>query len=247
MVIDMHAHLWNGEYENDKAEILKAVDLFRISKVYVSGIGSCCPDETEVKNGNDEVYRFRKAHPDCIGGYCYINPLNRNCMDELQKGIEEYGMSGMKLWVATFCDDARVFPLVEKCIDYRVPVLIHSFYKAVGQLESESTALNVAHLARRYPEAKLMMAHLGGNCYHGLKTIAKYQNVSVDISGSPFPRDDVDYAVKMVGADRVLFGSDMPGSSFLLSDGQVKEADLTRNERNKIYYENALRLFDRTH
>jgi len=36
-------------------------------------------------------------------------------MEVLRSGIENRGMSGIKLWVATYCDDAKVFHLVEKC------------------------------------------------------------------------------------------------------------------------------------
>ena len=90
-------------------------------------------------------------------GFCYINPVQDNCIDVLRKGIEEYGMEGMKLWVANYCDDPRVFPLVEKCIDYNIPILVHSFHKAVGQLEFETTGIHTANLAQRYPKQELWL------------------------------------------------------------------------------------------
>ncbi len=74
-------------------------------------------------------------------------PATPTALDVLRHGVEDCGMSGMKLWVATFCDDPLVFPLVEQCIRYRVPVLIHTFYKQVGQLPYESLGGNVAALA----------------------------------------------------------------------------------------------------
>ena len=81
-------------------------------------------------------------------------PIQDNCIDVLRKGIEEYGMEGMKLWVATYCDDPRVFPLVEKCIDYNIPILVHSFHKAVGQLEFETTGIHTANLAQKISGSK---------------------------------------------------------------------------------------------
>lgn len=245
MVIDIHTHIFSGRYEKSESEILKAIELYDISKVYVSGLGAgLYAGMEEVEECNREAYRFMKAYPDRIGALCYVNPLHANCMETLERGIEEYGMSGMKLLIDVLCDDSRVYPLVEKCIGYRAPVLIHCFYKAVGQLPYESTALNVANLAGRYPEAQLVMAHLGGNCCHGIKAIAGFENVSVDIAGSIFLRDDLDYTVKKLSADRVLFGSDMPGS-FLICSGQVLEADLTGDQRDRIFYKNALRIFGR--
>lgn len=244
MVIDIHAHIWAGRVEKDKQDLIKACELYDITKVYVCGLNGYYPDSSAVTEINNEVWKFMKERPEHIGGFCYINPANGNSLDELKRGIEDYGMSGMKLWVATLCDEPCVFPIVEKCIEYRIPILIHTWRKASGQLEKESMAENAANLARMYPEAKLIMAHLGGNCYYGIKPIADCKNVWVDFSGSVFRRDEIDYTRKLVGADRILFGTDMPGS-YLINYGQVEEADLTDEEREKIYYKNALRILAR--
>lgn len=245
MVIDIHAHLWDGSFDENKREILNACEQYNIDKVYISSLGVQFPSEDEIAGLNRETARFVREAPDRIGGFCYISPVHGSAMHELKKGIEEYGMSGMKLWIATYCDDPRVFPLVEKCIDYHIPILVHAFHKAVGQLECESLGINVAKLAETYPEAKIIMAHLGANCYRELKPVCHLKNVSVDISGSIFRGDDVNYAKKMVGADRILFGSDMPGASFLVNYGQIKGADLDENERDLIFYKNALKILER--
>ena len=245
MVIDTHAHIWKGSYNENKAELLKAGELYDISKIYISGLGSFFPDEAEISELNHEVYNFMLEQPEKIEGLCYINPRHRNSPDVLKNGIEHFGMSGMKLWVATLCDDPLVFPCVEKCIEYKVPILVHAFHKAVGQLEFESLGEHVANLAVRYPEAKIIMAHLGGNCYNGIKPIENCKNVWVDISGSLFRRDEVDYTVKHVGAERVLFGTDMIGS-YLVNLGQIEEANLNNEQRELIYYKNAMKIFDRS-
>lgn len=244
MLIDMHTHLWLGSFEEDKRTLLQACEDFEISKLYVSGLGGLVPDEEEVALLNGEVHRFMKEHPGRIEGMCYVNPRHEGALDTLRRGIEEYGMSGMKLWVSTTCDDPRVFPLVEACIGYRVPVLIHCFHKAVQQLDNETIGTNVARLAARYPEAKLIMAHLGGNGYNGIKPIQPYPNVVTDISGSLFRRDELEYAVERLGAERVLFGSDMP-TSFIVCLGQVEGAELTDEQKQQIYYKNAQRIFAR--
>ena len=157
MVIDMHAHIWKGRYKENKVELLKASELYGISKIYITGLSSYLPDEAEINELNHEVYNFMKEQPKKIEGLCYINPRNKNSLDVLKNGIEYYGMSGMKLWVATLCDDLLVSPYVEKCIDYKVPILVHAFHKAVGQLEFESLGEHVANLAAKYPEAKIIM------------------------------------------------------------------------------------------
>lgn len=246
MLIDAHAHLWKGSYGKNKDAILRLAEAYHVDRTYVSALAEdFYPTGDDIEELNGETAAFIREHPDLISGYCYVNPRLESALTSLRRGIESQGMSGMKLWVATFCDDPLVFPLVEQCISYRVPILIHTFYKTVGQLKYESLGANVAGLARRYPEAKIIMAHLGANCYTELKPVIEYKNVSFDISGSLYRRDELDYAVRLLGADRILFGTDSPGVNFLVSRGQVEEADLTNEQRNLIYYKNALKIFDR--
>lgn len=243
MIIDMHTHVWGGRYEPHTSDLIQNCERYGISKVIVSGISRQYPDEEEIRQHNADVVRFKRERPDLVEGYVYINPRNADAKEVLRRGIEDDGMIGLKLWIAAYADDPIVFPLVEQCIEYDVPILLHAFKKSVRQLQDETTGIHVAALARRYPEAKLIMAHLGGNCYDGVKAIRDCPNVWTDFSGSLFLRDEIDYAVEQLGSDRILFGSDMPGCSFITNYAQVLEADLTPRQREDIYYNNARKLF----
>lgn len=243
MIIDMHTHVWGGSYESHTRELIENCERYGIAKIIVSGIARQYPDEAEIVRHNEDVVRFRSEFPEVVEGYVYANPRHANAVDVLRKGVEENGMVGLKLWIAAYSDDPLVYPLVERCIELDVPILLHAFYKAVHQLPDESTGVHVARLADRYPEAKLIMAHLGGNAYHGIKAIRDKPNVWTDFSGSLFGREDIDYAVSQVGSERILFGSDMPGCSFITNYAQVQEADLTPQQRENIYANNARKLF----
>lgn len=243
MVTDVHAHLMLHGKDRDRANLLKTAERYGVSRYYISTIdGSELPDEETIDKNNQATADFVKDYPGLIKGYVYVNPRNANAMDVLRKGIEEQGMSGLKLWIATHCNDPLTFPIVEKMIEYNKPILIHTFVKAVGQLQYETTSYHVGKLAERYPEAKLIMAHLGGEPYHGIRNVAKYNNVWIDHSGTLVGSNDLDHTVKLVGADRVLFGSDMP-IAYASSYGQVLEADLTAEEREKIFWKNTAELF----
>ncbi|MEG2857874.1 MAG: amidohydrolase family protein, partial [Clostridia bacterium] len=222
----------------------RAIERYGISKIYVSGLNQISnPNADMIRRYNDEVADFKRAEPQYVEGYAYISPELPSAMDELRHGIEDSGFIGVKLWMSTLCDDECVFPLAEKMIEYGVPVLIHAFHKAVGQLPNETLGGNVAKLARRYPELKIIMAHLGGNAYHGLPPVIDCKNVWTDISGSIFRGDELAYAIDMIGASRIMFGSDMPGN-FIVNLGQVTELALAKDDSDAILYKNALRVFD---
>jgi hypothetical protein len=248
MIYDMHAHLWDGQYDKNKKQIMTICENYNVSKIFISSLkdGVERPTEEDITRLNNATWQFMREEPSTIRGWCYVNPANKNALSVLRHGIEDCGMSGMKLWIATFCDDPLVFPLAEYCAEHQVPILIHTFYKVVGQLKYESLGTNVANLARRYPELKILMAHYGASCLREIKPIVPYKNVRVDTSGSIYHRDDIDYLKKMIGVKRIIFGTDMPLISYLLVYGQIMEADLTQEEREAVFSGNAKCLLERS-
>ena len=243
MVIDIHAHIWGAHAEKDKVEMLKAAEMYDISKIYVSGLKSYLSDAEEIDFLNNEVYKamLEDSH---FGGAVYVNPMNANTMDVIKLACEERGFEMIKLWVCTYADVPQVNPIMEYAEENGIPVLFHAFKKTTPQVPNETTGIHVANIARRYPKTKILMAHIGGNCYDGLPAIRDCKNVFVDFCGSIFSGDMINYAAEYVGADRILFGTDMPGG-YLINVGQVLGADLTEEERDKIFYKNAQKLLDR--
>ena len=244
MIYDVHTHLWSGRFEENKRELLRAAEAYHIDKLFVSGLNSMPnPSEEQAAEVNQAVWQFKKEQPGLVEGYVYVSPEHPGALESIRRGIEDWGFVGVKLWMASLCDDPRVFPVVEQCIEYRAPILIHSFHKAVGQLPFETTGEHVANLARRYPQARILMAHLGGNAYHGLPAIRDCPNVWTDICSSIVRGDSLSYALELLGEDRILFGTDMPGS-YLVNQGQVEELAVSDRVKEKIFYRNACKLFE---
>jgi predicted TIM-barrel fold metal-dependent hydrolase len=242
MLIDMHTHMWLGSAEKNKRMLENVRERYGVSRIMLSSLGCFDPDENEIATLNDMTLAYMNEEPNFVSGYCYLNPRNANTLIELNRRLDQ-GMIGVKLWVATFCDDALVNPIVETCIRRGVPLLIHTFYKANGQLPYESLGENVAALARRYREAKLVMAHMGAACFRELEPIRLLENVSVDFSGSLAHADDLPYAVSLLTSKRVLFGTDGPLIGFHVSYGQLLEANLTQDQYDDIAWRNAQTLF----
>ncbi len=246
MVIDIHAHIWAGRYEEDKEFLMKSIEMYDIEKVYISGLKSYISDVEEVDELNEEVYKFMREQPRHIGGAVYVNPKNANVMDVIRRACEDRGFEIIKLWCCTTADDVSVDPIMDYAEENGIPVLFHSFHKATKQVENESTGIHVARIARRHPKTKILMAHLGGNAYDGIPSIRDCKNVWCDHSGSIFHGDDINYTVEQIGVERLLLGSDMPGGPYLINVGQVLGADLSEEERDMIFYKNAKKLLDRS-
>lgn len=243
-LIDMHAHIFCANpVDREKRILLKNIEVYDIDRVCISALNGFFPSEDDVNRMNRESYHFTLEHPECISAYVYVSPEHKNALSVLRGGIEDYDMIGAKVWVSEKCDSPRLEPLAEALIDYKKPLLIHSFKKSTGQVANESSAMNVRALALRYPELKIIMAHVDGNCYEGIECIRELKNVYVDVSGSTARRGEVEYAVEHLGEDRVLFGSDATGCSFAIPYGKVLDARISDGAKRKILCDNAMKFF----
>ncbi len=239
-LIDIHAHIWLDNEEDNVRSMTRAAKEYGIQKILISPLGSHQPSREEIHLLNLRARELCDRNP-LFSRYVTVAPEQSGALSVLEDGLQT-GAVGMKLWVSCLCDDPRCDVLYKRCAEENVPVLIHTFAKTVGQLPGESTAVQLRRAALRHPDTVFIMAHLGGNCYHGIPMVRDLENVYADFSGSGSRRDDLPYALEQLGAERILFGTDMPGS-FVMSWGQVLSAGLTEWEQSQICRNNALRLF----
>ena len=103
---------------------------------------------------------------------------------------------------------------MERAISLKVPILQHTWIKTNGNLPGESTPYDLAELARRHPNAQFVCGHTGGNWELGIRAIRNVKNVCAGIAGSDPTSGFVEMAVRELGPERVIHGSDAGGRSF---------------------------------
>ena len=209
------------------------IDLFLCSNI---GPFLPHPGLDEVAEMNAVLAGELRRHPDRLRGYCYVNPrFGRASLDDLRRNVEDRGMIGIKLWIATLADDPLTDPILEYAAEHRLIVLAHAWRKTVGRFPYESTADNIAAAARRHPEVRFLMAHLGGQPESAVNTVRACPNVAVDTSGTIIGAGEVALAVQRLGADRVVFGSDLHHIDLAANVGKVLGAGLDAGTEQKVF------------
>ena len=74
-----------------------------------------------------------------------------------------------------------------------------------------------------------------------INTAKKYDNIILETSGVSM-HSKIREAVKKVGEDRVVFGSDYPFHDYSVELQKVMVAGLSRRQRELLLYENAKKL-----
>jgi uncharacterized protein len=250
-VIDCHAHLRHRSFRGWEAEdeqLLDAADRLGIDLLCCSMLTPRRPATTEgYQECNRWVADSLRRHPDRLLGYCYVNPgTGQDALDEVRRCYEVDGFIGIKLYNEHTCTEPIVFPVIELAIELGIPILhhaghMHYFVEAQPKI---SDGGHLAELARRYPEATLICAHIcgGGDWEWTIKALRHAPNVYLDTSGSVTDDGVVEMAAQVLGVDRLLFGCDM---SMTAGVGRMRGARLTEDEKQKILGGNMRRILTR--
>ena len=248
MIIDSHVHLvdWDGSRSTQSLVRLAAkhgIDPLICSCLGVGGYVRY-PTPEQVVAANDYLLQGIEGFAEKIVGLCYACPsLPELSLREIDRCVANGPMRGIKLWVDTNASHPSVEPIARRAIELDVPILQHAFYKTTGNLQNETTPADVAVLAAKFPELRLQMAHLHGCGFRGIDDVAPYPNVSVDTSGSEPEAGVVDRAIRTLGSQRILFGSDAPGRGFGVQLGKVLGTAMGAGDRDLILYKNARELY----
>ncbi len=219
MILDAHTHLGPGLRNHSyqlSFEFREPEDL--IAAMDRAGIDQACTFAPLLEGGEFEDHTYEKSNraiadavrrfPDRLIGYCRVNPhFGQQALDEMARCREEYGFQGLKLhpdWEYFYANSRIVYPLLERCRAYHWPVFFHTGYYPF----SHPTLL--MPVALDFPDVPIIMAHMGYRHTADCLIIARRcPNVYLETSANA-SQMAILQAVRTVGAQQVLFGSDMP-------------------------------------
>ncbi len=242
--IDAHAHVDEANY---KPEVnLDFADRLSIEKLMISDFlrpfSEGNPDDFRARN--NFVIKCMKEHPDRFIGTVVLNPkYQKESLEEIDR-CRDAGMIGLgELYNQVKINDPLYYPIIEKCIDINWNVMMHSpignsrVTLDPGEPKNISLPEDFVDIAKRYPEAMLQFAHIGGGCdwEYACKALKDSPNVFVGIAVSNNEAGMIDFAMRYIGEDRLVFGCDY---SFYQGVGHVFSAKLTDSQRKKIFFEN---------
>ena len=177
--------------------------------------------------GNDYAASMVKRFPQAfIGSFAAIDPWKgKMAIQELDRAVKELGLIGMHFQQALqefFPDDRRFYPLYEKCVELKVPVLFHVGTTGAGaglpggygvKLKFTRPIPHIDDVAADFPDLTIICAHPAWPWQEEMIAILLHKaNVYNDISGwSPkyFPES----LKREIGGrlqDKMLYGSDYP-------------------------------------
>ncbi len=243
------------------AELLAAMDASGVERAVVVGWAwqyhDVCVEQ------NTWLIEIARQYPARLIVLCTVQPRAgaaairelRRCIESGLAGVGELNADGQGFRL----DDDTFMQLARAASELRVPLVLHTNepvghdYPGKGQLSLGA----IYALVRQLPELRLVLAHWGGGYpfYELMPEVrAASQNVFYDTAASPLLYSPAIFrtVVNIVGADKILFGSDYPlilypkrqkePAMHLFLD-EVRNAGLSNTELEKILGQNTLRVF----
>jgi predicted TIM-barrel fold metal-dependent hydrolase len=165
-------------------------------------------------------------------GYVMINPLEPTAAQTVERAVTQFGFRGVALFPAMFgfsMNTDAVAPVLDVANRWRLNVFVHCGVLKVGFRAKlglpcafdglVSNPLALQKPAAQFPDARFIIPHLGSGFFRELLMLADMApNVYADTSGvggwakyldgSPTPVQVLRQAITVMGAGRLLFGSD---------------------------------------
>lgn len=245
---DLHCHLSGVPGltpEERLGQLLRYADRLGIERlcVYMGMKWAQDPSPDDLVTQNDEVLRALAKYPDRAFGFVYLSARHiARSLAELERCVAQGPMVGVKLWVAGRCDDHALDPVIHRAAELKAVIFQHTWFKTGGNYAGESTPDDIVALARRHPTVPLICGHTGGTWETGIRAIRGQKNLYADLAGSDPTAGITEMAVRELGADRVLYGSDCGGRSFASQLAKVHGADISDADKQKIFCDNLRRL-----
>jgi predicted TIM-barrel fold metal-dependent hydrolase len=203
---------------------------------------------------NDYIIDSVSRYPQRLVGFCAVQPQSaKAAAAEIERcarvGIRGVGEMRPDIQLFDLGDEMVMTPLAEALKEHQLTLLLHSSepighdYPGKGIMTPDI----LYPFITSFPDLTIVCAHWGGGLpfYALMPEVKKAMgNVYFDSAASPFLYTPEVYSqvIQLVGADRVLFGSDYPllAQSRLLKE--IKALNLAEETKSLVLAGNALRL-----
>lgn len=187
--------------------------------------------------GNREVARYVEKYKGRFLGACVVNPL---FIDESLREIEDCHKQLGFVWVGELCNYMAPFEYTIKEFE----LLVQQVVKMNMVLDVHTELSEMEYIIQKFPLATIVFPHFGDDreyehIFKRIDAVAKHPNCYLDTSGWGHDRVGMlEYAVKSIGDDRVLFGSDFSINCPATVLGRIENAFITEEQKRKILSSN---------
>lgn len=253
----LEMRIWDSHYHgiSQHDHVMPYFDRMGVERVFSLDVGFMRQTQEDTAAGIANDFAVLETWKHRMSGLCRIEPervddtlehMNRCIRHGPCIGFKTGGYHQGPFTVA----HPNYDPIIRLAAELDAVIYIHSVFQVGGNPRrydggnavAESNPRDVAALAARFPDVKMICGHQGTEWELGVRQIRPHKNVYLEFSGWPPESGSVDFAVKELGIDRIVWGCHAPSRSFSNALSQVYDANLTTAQRKLIFGTNLRKI-----
>jgi hypothetical protein len=175
-------------------------------------------DSAGVESADETTAAAVASYPDKFVGFAYADPRRADCMERLRHATSDLGLRGGEsgpIYNGVALDDPRMTPIYEHCLAHDLPLTMHMGTTFARNARVDlGRPLHVEPVALRYPELKMILAHMGHPWYQDtIAVVRKQPNVYAEISAiyyRPWQFWNIMITAQEYLINKIFFGTDFP-------------------------------------
>lgn len=221
MVVDAYNNVWRAGGTSDYLTAENYTVEMMLAAMDEAGVDMAVGCSLGQMIDNAYIAEVMRAHPDRIIGFGQVNPRQPDAVEEVAR-LAEGGLKGLKLHPTMhgyhFADHGLLDPVFDACRRHAVVVLVNA-------LDDPFCApLAVEEISRGFPEVPVLLAHMGTVWNVGEALLVAERNAHIYVETSSTQLLEVKMAAARVGAEKLVMGTDWPGSDFALERQKIARA-----------------------
>jgi predicted TIM-barrel fold metal-dependent hydrolase len=239
LVIDGYNNIWVHQTRSDylagegfaAEQLLEAMDAAGVDMAVACSLGQAVD--------NSYIRTAQQRWPDRIIGFGQVDPRWQDPAAAVAE-CARAGLRGIKLHPTLhgyhICDHGLLDPVLAACADHGLAILVN----ALDDLFC--APLGIEEVARPFPQVPVLIAHMGTvwNVMEAILVAERTANLYLETSSAQLL--DVRTAYRRLGPDKIIMGTDWPGSDFDLERAKIARAVPDATDRAKVEGGNLARL-----
>lgn len=253
---DIHYHGFTGSDPlKQHEETMRYVERMGIERVFSLEIGGHLDRPFTPTGIEVEQEQILKKDGHRVSGLTCVDPAEpEKSIDKMVRWVRNGPCVGIK-YAGHGRHDIRAShakndAIISLAAELNAVIYIHSWLNVGGDprqpgggnRSGEATPMDVAALAKRFPDVPIICGHSGGDWELGIRAVRPHKNIYLEFAGSDPHSGSVDLAVKELGADRIVWGGHIPSRSYATELSKVLDADLSHEQRLLIFGGNLRRI-----
>lgn len=239
MIIDAYNNIWEASGNSDylTGESYTAEDL--IPFLDEAGVDMAVGCSLGQAINNEYIADVVHRHPTRFIGFGGVNPRLPDAVETVRE-CARLGLKGVKLHPTLngyhFADHGLLDPIFKAVSEEGLVILVNALD------DPWCAPLSIEEISKNFPEAPVIIAHMGTvwNTTEALIVAERNEHIYLETSSTQLL--EVQTAYKRMGPERIIMGTDWPGSVPALERAKIARAIPNEADRALIEGDNLARL-----